>query len=509
MKFHTKKAFFGLCIVFLAALLLTACGNTTDQETPETVNGNPEYLEDLEDIELDDLDIAWVNPGIEHESLRFEYAGEGLYLLEATLADGDSRFGFMDGTGAIVIPVIFDRANIFSDGLAYVESGGRGLFIDPSGAGVLDLDELTSATPFQSGEFTSATPFEFGFSRVTRTYMQEIEGGVSLVHSHGLIDTSGNVILPAEFDDAGAFENNILWAVQDGQYAIFDNLGNQITPHEFDHMSYAGEDLLIAQRGDRFGHIDRAGSVVTPFNFDLVGGFYDERAIVIVDGLGGYVDPQGEVVIPVQFVGAGEFREGRAKASPYGLLYGFIDTEGDMVIEPIYDEVWDFEGGVAITLRRVAQGVVRVMTLDKYGENVLTTPTTGFFKWRGARIAYNNPIDGPVGVNFHLMALLDDDGDMLTGFIFNDILDFHEGLAVALRPSDHALYYGLINRYGATIVPTLFAGLERVDSNTIVVQTFETDPNTGATHSRVGIMALPDDAATREPEPEEWDIDVL
>lgn len=499
MKFHTKKARFGLCIVFLAALLLSlnACGDTTDPYEPDPTPGNWDY-EDY--IDLDDLDITWVDPGIEHESLRFVAAGEGLYLLEATLANGLLQFGFMDGTGSITIPVTFDHANPFSDGLAYVESGGRGFFIDPSGAEVFDL-----------GDYDSAMPFEFGFSRVTHTYMQQIEGGVALVHSFGLIDTSGNVILPAEFENAGAFANNTLWAVQDGQYAIFDSAGNPITPHEFDSIAYAGENLFAAQRGDRFGHIDRDANVVTPFEYDMVGHFSDERAFVVLDGLVGYVNPQGEVVIPIQFIGAEPFSEGRAAVSPYGGTYGFIDTEGEWVIDPIFQEVWCFEGGAAITIRMVASGITRTVTLDKYGEIVLTPPVTGYFRWRDTRIAYNNPSDGSVGVNFNLMALLDDEGNMLTGFIFNDILDFSEGLAVALRPTERVLYYGLINRYGAIIIPTIFAGLDVVDSSSAVIQTFETDPDTGATHarSRVGILALPDDAATIQPDPEEWDRDIV
>jgi len=494
MKFHTKKASFGLCIVFLAILLLlTACGNTPEQETPDTINDNLEYQED---IDLDDLDIQWVTLDIEHEFLRFEYAGEGLYLLEAIFENGDSQFGFMDGTGTITIPVAFDHANTFTDGLAYVESGGRNFFIDPTGAEAIDLGEVT------------ATPFEFGFARIAHTSMQEIEGGVALVHSRGLIDISGDVILPTEFDDAGAFENGILWAVQDGQYAIFDSSGEQITPHEFDHLSYAGENLIIAQRGGKSGHIDRDGSVVTPFDYDTVGSFSDERALVIIDGLSGYVDLQGELVIPLHFAGAEHFSEGRAAVSPDGNLYGFIDTEGNMVIDPIYEEAWNFEGGVAITIRLVAQGLTQVVTLDRYGESVLTTPVTGFFRWRDTRIAYNDPTSGAVGVNFHLMALLDDDGNMLTGFNFSDILDFHDGLAVASRPSNYTLYYGLINRHGATVIPTIFAGLA-VDDNTIVVQSFDTDPDTGAVRSRVGILALPDDAATRQPDPEEWDADIV
>ena len=495
MKFNTRKIFACTFVSVMAALLmfLAACGGQPaaghDEPAAETA-----VEHDWEDIGLDGLDLVWVDPGIDYASLRFEYAGEGLYLLEAVIADGFSKFGFMDKTGTIVIPVAFDHANAFTDGLAYVEADGRGFFIDPSGAEALSL-----------GEFITGTPFEFGFSRISQVVMHEVEGGVTMSHYRGLIDTAGNVVIPAEFEEAGAFENGVLWTRQNWHYALFDNLGNQLTPHEFNEIAYAGEGLILALRDGRYGHLDRNGNTVTPFEYDMVGSFSDGLAFVVLDGLAGYVNTQGEVAIPIQFGAAEAFNEERAAVLLPGEMFGFIDTQGNAVTPGIYDEIWSFENGAAVAIALIGRGATMVTTLDRYGEVILEPENVGFFRWRDMRIAYNNPAHGFAGVNFNVMALLDYDGNQLTGFNFSDIFEFYEGLAVAQVPGEYALFYGLINQYGAEIIPAVMGGITILDRNTAIIQSDEVAADTGAARSRVGIVTLPDDAATRQAAFTEWD----
>jgi len=441
-----------------------------------------------QDDQILGLDVQWVNPSINHTSLRFDYAGEGLYLIEASLANGESRFGFADGTGSVVIPVIHSHASTFTEGMAYVEANGRRFFVDPLGAEVLDVSE-----------YNSARPFEFGFSVVRRTYMQEVGGGVSLSHFEGILDADGNTVLPTEFERAGAFENGMLWAVLDGMYAMFDNSGNRITPHEFEQMSCGGEGMVIAQRGGRFGHLDRNGDVVTPFDFDMVGRFYDGVAFVIYNTLAGYINASGEQITPIHFIAAESFSEGRAAVSTDG-LYGFIDTQGNMVIPAIYDEVWPFENGVAVVMQIVARAAVITNTIDIYGQTVIVPEEMGFFRWRDVNIAYNDPFTGAHSVNFNIKALLDDEGRLLTGFAFSDISTFYSGIAVAQTPGEFAFSYGIINQYGTEIIPPTFEKIEIIDANTIIVQYPETDADSGAQRSRIGVITLPDDAATRQPE---------
>src|SRR5947207_15985085 len=51
--------------------------------------------------------------------------------------DKDGKWGFIDRTGKIVIPLQFDSANDFHEGLALVTANGKNLFIDASGRSVI------------------------------------------------------------------------------------------------------------------------------------------------------------------------------------------------------------------------------------------------------------------------------------------------------------------------------------------------------------------------------------
>src|SRR2546421_3754540 len=51
--------------------------------------------------------------------------------------DKDGKWGFIDRTGKVVIPIQFDSANDFHEGLALVTANGKKLFIDASGRVVI------------------------------------------------------------------------------------------------------------------------------------------------------------------------------------------------------------------------------------------------------------------------------------------------------------------------------------------------------------------------------------
>ncbi|MEP7148028.1 MAG: WG repeat-containing protein [Acidobacteriota bacterium] len=80
------------------------------------------------------------------------------------------KCGFIDKSGSIVIPVKYDVANSFSEGLAPVSINGKWGFIDKTG--------VMKITP----RYDWAEPFESGISKVT------------LGEKIGYINTIGNYI---------------------------------------------------------------------------------------------------------------------------------------------------------------------------------------------------------------------------------------------------------------------------------------------------------------------------
>ena len=61
----------------------------------------------------------------------------------------------------------------------------------------------------------------------------------------------------------------------------------------------------------------------------------------------GYINTEGKLVIDCQYDFTDEFSEGLARVQKNG-KYGFIDKQGNVVIDFIYDEANNFSDGLAL-----------------------------------------------------------------------------------------------------------------------------------------------------------------
>jgi len=87
------------------------------------------------------------------------------------------------------------------------------------------------------------------------------------------------------------------------------------------------------------------------WGFDKAYNFSEGLAAVLIDELWGYIDKNGEFVIEPKFQDIGKFSEGLASATINEGFderkYGYIDKTGNFVIEPKYDWAPPFENGFA------------------------------------------------------------------------------------------------------------------------------------------------------------------
>lgn len=101
------------------------------------------------------------------------------------------------------------------------------------------------------------------------------------------------------------------------------------------------------------GYIDESGTVVIEPLFEEVGRFSNGLAAVIQNGEGGFIDPGGVVVVhpPEDAVVRplfASFSEGLAALqSSTGDVYGYIDTTGTWVAEPLFEEAGPLSEGRA------------------------------------------------------------------------------------------------------------------------------------------------------------------
>lgn len=180
-----------------------------------------------------------------------------------------------------------------------------------------------------------------------------------------------------------------------GKWGFIDNTGKAVTPFVFDWAGDFRQGLGLAESNGAMGYIDASFEqtgewAITP-RFELAhdndmpaSGFYDGLALARGDdGKWGYIDTAGKWAISPRFIEnedyagtpAGDFSEGLAwfhdvrMAERYTLdengdivrnaegepimedyprrLMGFIDREGEVVIDPRFEVVQDFGQGLA------------------------------------------------------------------------------------------------------------------------------------------------------------------
>ena len=137
----------------------------------------------------------------------------------------DGKWGFVDGTGKLVIPCKYDRVHGFVDGLAAVWFNGKGGFIDKTDNVVI---------PLKYGEISE---FSEGLAKVTFN------------EKYGFIDKTDRAVIPFEHDLAYGFSEKFLTngppegfamvmvkgknGFSDAKYGFFDKTGTEVVPVKY------------------------------------------------------------------------------------------------------------------------------------------------------------------------------------------------------------------------------------------------------------------------------------
>lgn len=162
--------------------------------------------------------------------------------------------------------------------------------------------------------------------------------------------------------------------------------GSTIHGIKYFEFPQLGKYLELEKAGSKYGLINyETGETVIPFKYDKLGKISENILYAKLDDKYGYIDLNNQTVIPFKFENAENFSEGLARVGvhkgyynsmfgplPYN-LYGFIDKTGKFVIEPkfpdpilnpIYEsEKNEFHEGLAVMGKRIGNN----MLAQKFG----------------------------------------------------------------------------------------------------------------------------------------------
>lgn len=258
----------------------------------------------------------------------------------------------------------------------------------------------------------------------------------------GFADSTGKIIIPFKFDEAGFFTENLAPVAVNEKFGFVNKTGTLVIKPTFTDVDAFTNGLAIAETGEFSGIINTRGEWIVKPDYESITGPYS--GVYFLRNKGKYFLYSSESGIsPEVFDYLDNSGSGLLVAGKEGGL-GYINLHGSWQIQPIFDEAFPFEDGRA----RVAIGE-NFGLIDSTGKYILKTEydrisanTEGLYRIdKGSRCAFVNS-DGEIQIPFR--------SDCAPALSIAE--GFNEGLA---RISEKGKK-GFMNSKGRIVIPPIF-----------------------------------------------------
>lgn len=211
--------------------------------------------------------------------------GEGLVSVKK-----DGKWGYLNQSGEIVIPLIYEYAHTFKNGYAPIMIHNTFKNIDKYG-------NIVQLTEFENGEPSEGLAFKMenrkiGFIDKQGNYIippkfsfaepfSEGLAAVALNYKMGFINTVGAIIIPFQYDEVYGFHNSIAAVRYNNKWGFVDKNGHEIITCQYDSFKcYFIEGLSAVKNNNKWGYINRKGETIIPFMYDDANAFHNGLAAV-------------------------------------------------------------------------------------------------------------------------------------------------------------------------------------------------------------------------------------
>lgn len=203
--------------------------------------------------------------------------------------EGETKWGFVDAGGKVVINPQFKEIRMFSEGFCAVKNDDNLWgYIDRSGKIVINYQFDGVAGSFDGD----------GFGKFLN--------GRAIVKSgkqFGVINEEGRYDINPQFDDIVA-DGAIYLIKNDGVYGWCDSNGKLIINPQFEQaFPFGDSDYAPVEMGNKWGYINRDGKIEINPQFKGALPYNNDRALVATGDKFGIIDRDGKYLINPQFEG--------------------------------------------------------------------------------------------------------------------------------------------------------------------------------------------------------------
>ncbi len=260
----------------------------------------------------------------------------------ALIQDKDGNWGYIDRKGMPALPAVYEKATVFSEGLAWVsKKGDMPGAINDKGEVKVSLRKTKEVRVFQEGRAA--------FSTFKKNY-----------YFWGYLDKNGNEIITAQFRAVRDFRLGLA-AVQDnveGKWGYINLLGELVIPYQYQEAhSFNDEGYALIKANDRYFAIDRKGTLIHEFQHERMipdGSIY----MICNNGYWGWCDASGKTFIECVYEDVKPF--GNARLAPVRIAgkWAYISKEGNIVIKRQFTDAYPFVGDLAAVQTGIMWGFV-------------------------------------------------------------------------------------------------------------------------------------------------------
>ena len=252
--------------------------------------------------------------------------------------DSVRRYGYVDTLGQVVIPLKYDYARDFSEGMAVV---AKGEWSGKSGYGKRDF-EFTGKYGFidRRGNEVIA-PIYDGAADFSEVLAAVGQMGKYYVR-WGFIDAAGTLVIPCKYYEVSSFRNGraVVCIVSGGalKYGSIDRNGREILPCIYDWVQHTPFGTTWVGEGEDFASractlLDVSGKPLIDYKVYQVNpsGKFGHASAAVPDSTGllrfGVLDGRGRVIVPFEYDDITIFSEWDSAAAAY-VERGIAEVKG-------------------------------------------------------------------------------------------------------------------------------------------------------------------------------------